>query len=148
VSGNAAQDDHVGQNVDHIDLARHLLGLPPAGTPRATDGVDITVATNSSRNIRGRSILLTILDECAFYRDEASATPDKETYNAIMPGMATLLGSLLVGISSAYHRSGLLYERWHDCYGRNDDNVLVTLATSMQLNPTLDRRIIHEALER
>ena len=36
----------------------------------------------------------------AFWRDENSATPDVETYNAVEPGMATMAGAMIVGISS------------------------------------------------
>jgi hypothetical protein len=64
------------------------------------NGVDIAVGTNSFRAVRGRAVLLAILDECAFWRDDSSATPDEETYRALRPGMATLPGAMLVGISS------------------------------------------------
>jgi hypothetical protein len=39
------------------------------------NGCDILVATNDFRGIRGRSVLVAVLDECAFYRDESSASP-------------------------------------------------------------------------
>src|SRR6516165_8470474 len=45
-----------------------------------SNGVDIVVATNDFRSIRGRAILLVILHECAFYRSENSASPDVEVY--------------------------------------------------------------------
>jgi hypothetical protein len=34
--------------------------------------------------------------------------------------------------------SGLLYDRWKDCYGKGDDRTLVIQASSMQLNPLID----------
>src|ERR1700722_3884398 len=40
------------------------------------NSVDIQVATNSFRAVRGRPILLAILDEAAFYNSETSASPD------------------------------------------------------------------------
>ena len=75
-------------------------------------GVNIAVTTNSFRQVRGRSILLSIFDECAFWKSEDTAKPDYETYRAILPGMATLPGSMLVAISSPYRKAGLLYEKW------------------------------------
>jgi hypothetical protein len=53
------------------------------------NSVDIAISTNSFRAVRGRTLLLAILDECAFYRDERSATPDEETYRALKPGRPT-----------------------------------------------------------
>jgi hypothetical protein len=111
------------------------------------NGVDIVVATNSYRSVRGRSIICAIFDEAAFWRSEASAAPDIETYHAVMPGLATLPGSMLVGISSPHKKSGLLYEKWREHYGRDGD-ILVIRAPSTTLNPTLDQRIIDDAMER
>jgi hypothetical protein len=110
------------------------------------NGVDVAIATNSFRSVRGRAILLAILDECAFYRDESSATPDIEVYNAVKPGMATLANSMLIGISSPYRKAGLLHKKFKDHYGRDGD-ILVIRAPSVVLNPTLDPAIITEALE-
>jgi len=52
-------------------------------------GVNITVATNSYRQVRGRSILLAIFDEVAFWRSEDTVKPDYETYRAVLPSLAT-----------------------------------------------------------
>ena len=110
------------------------------------NGVDIAIATNSFRQVRGRPILAAILDECAFYRDENSATPDRELYQALKPGLATLPGAMIIGISSPYRRAGLLYEKWRKHYGQDGD-VLVIKAPSIVFNPTLDRSIIDRAYE-
>jgi phage terminase large subunit-like protein len=79
-----------------------------------TNGIDISVATNSFRSVRGRPVLCAILDETAFWRDESSANPDQETFNAIKPGLASLPGLLVIGISSPYRKSGLLYQKFRD----------------------------------
>ena len=102
------------------------------------NGVDIVVATNDFRSVRGRAVLLAILDECAFYKDERSASPDVELYNAITPGMLTLRDqAMLIGISTPHTKSGLLWNKYREKYGADDPDVLVVKATSMQLNPTL-----------
>jgi hypothetical protein len=59
--------------------------------------------------------------------------------------MATLPGSMLVGISSPYRRGGLLWQKFKDHYGKPGD-VLVVRASSKLLNPTLDQAIIDQAL--
>jgi hypothetical protein len=90
--------------------------------------VDIEVHTNSYRSVRGRSLLCAIFDEVSFWRSEDSASPDFEVAGAIQPALARVPGSTLILISSAHKRSGLLYQKWKDHYGRNDDDVLVVRA--------------------
>ena len=132
----------------------HIGGAPDVHLSKAgetqnglelTNGVDITVATNDFRAVRGRSILCAILDEVAFFRDETSATPDAETYAALKPGLMTLKGTL-IGISSPYRRSGLLFQKWKEFYGKNDSNTLVIRASRITMNPTLDQAEIDAAI--
>jgi len=111
------------------------------------NGVDIIVATNSYRSIRGRTILLAVFDEVAFWQDETTARPDTKTYDACVPGMATLPGAMLIGISTPHKKSGLLFNKWKQFFGKDDDRVLVIQSPSTMLNPTLDPKIIAQAYE-
>jgi hypothetical protein len=45
---------------------------------------------------------------------------------------------MMVLTSTPYKRSGLLQDRWKDCYGKDDDRTLVIQASSQQLNPLID----------
>ena len=108
--------------------------------------VRIEVHANSYRSIRGRSVLAAVFDEVSFWRDERSQNPDTEVHGAIAPGLARVDGSMLVLISSTHRRAGLLYERWRNFYGRDDDDVLVVRGTTTQFNPTFDQRIIDAAI--
>jgi hypothetical protein len=110
-----------------------------------SNGIDVVIGTNDFRAVRGRAIALAVLDECAFYSSENSASPDIETYRALTPGMATPPGSMLIGISSPYRRGGLLWQKFKDHYGKPGD-VLVVKAPSKLLNPMLDQSIIDQAL--
>jgi hypothetical protein len=109
--------------------------------------VSISITTNSFRQVRGQTVVLSIFDECAFWKDETSVKPDVETYRAVKPSLATLPGSMMVAISSPYRKSGLLYDKWRAHFGKGSDDVLVIQATSLQLNPTLDPSIIEQALD-
>ena len=82
------------------------------------NGIDITVATNSFRSVRGRPILLAILDEAAFMMSETSASPDTELYAAIKPATVTIPGSMIITISSPYRRSGLLWNQYKRFFGK------------------------------
>jgi len=105
--------------------------------------VSIEVHTNSFRSVRGRTLIAALLDEVAFFRSDTTATPDVETYRALVPGLATT-GGLLVGISSPYARRGLLFDRWKKHFGKAGD-VLVVQGATRDFNPTLDPRVIEEA---
>ena len=111
-----------------------------------TNSVDVEVHTNSFRSVRGRSLLCVICDECSFWRSEDSSNPDREVVAAVQPGLGRIAGSMLILISSAHKRSGLLYERWKNHYGRNDDGILVVKGGTLQFNPTFDHTVIERAL--
>jgi hypothetical protein len=76
---------------DQAKAAHHLIRAYFAHVPglkkrETRDGfelknnVAISIATNSFRGIRGHTVSLAVLDEVAFYRDQASASPDVELY--------------------------------------------------------------------
>lgn len=108
--------------------------------------VVIVVATNSYRSVRGRSLLAVICDECAHWRSEDSANPDVEVVGAVRPGLARMPGSILVLISTVHKKSGVLYQNWHDCFGRDDPDTLVVVGTTPQFNRTFDRKVIEKDL--
>jgi hypothetical protein len=88
------------------------------------NGIVISVHSNSFRTIRGRTLIACIFDEIAYWRDEASAMPDVETYRAILPSLATTNG-MLIGISTPYRKLGLLHAKFRDHFAVEGDEVLV-----------------------
>jgi hypothetical protein len=106
------------------------------------NGIVIAVHSNSFRTIRGRTLCACIMDEIAFWRDEASALPDVETYRAVLPSLATTNG-MLVAISTPYRKIGLLHQKYRDHFGQDsDDTTLVVQGTAKMFNPTLDDEVI------
>jgi hypothetical protein len=134
------------RRVNDIPALRKMVERDTADGLRLSNGVDISILTNSYRSIRGRSMLACVLEECAFYRSEESASPDEETYRAIRPSLARVPGSIAIGISSPYKKSGLLYRKFTKHFGQNDDDVLVIRAESKKLNPTLSDEEIERDL--
>jgi len=100
--------------------------------------VEIRIATNNYRAPRGRAIVAGILDEVAFYRDEESANPDVDTYAALRPGMLMMPNSMIIGISSPHRQKGLLFQKYEDHWGQDDDDVLVIKAPTRLMNPLID----------
>jgi hypothetical protein len=110
-----------------------------------SNGVDIVIATNDYRAVRGRTVLCAILDEVCYWRSETAASPDVEVYRAIRPGMMTLNEAMLIGITTAYRRTGLAYDKWAKHFGQGG-KVLVIHAESKQLNPSLSQAEIDDAM--
>src|SRR5580700_8628502 len=97
-----------------LELLRGLVTRETTDGLELSTGAELSVLASNFRSVRGRSIACAILDECAYWRDESSASPDTETYSALVPGLATIPGAMLIGMSSPYRRAGLLYEKWRD----------------------------------
>jgi hypothetical protein len=131
---------------DKIPALRTMLTRETKNGFELSNQVEVCIATNSFRSIRGRGILMAVLDEVAFWKDEKSSTPDEELYTALLPGLARVPGSMLIGISSPYRKAGILYRKFTEHYGRDSDEVLVIKAPSMVMNPTLDRATVERSI--
>jgi hypothetical protein len=104
----------------------------------------IVIRAGNYRTVRGRTLLCAIIDEVAFLRDETSAQPDIELVRALAPSLATVNG-LMIGVSSVYRKSGLLFQKYRDHFGRDGDDVLVVAGASRIFNETLDEGVINRA---
>ena len=110
-----------------------------------TNGVTIAVKTSNFRSVRGFTVLAAILEELAFWRSEESANPDKEILAAVRPALLTIPDSLLLGISTPYSRSGVLWEQFR-AHGGKAGGPLIWKASTMAMNPTIDKRLIELAI--
>jgi hypothetical protein len=117
-----------------------------------SDGLDLSnesqvrVFTASPGAMRGQACSVVVLDECA-YASDTGFSSGAELVTAAVPSLISSQGRLL-GISTPYRRSGIMWERYSKFFGRDDPDILVIQAASTVLNPSLDRRFIDEALER
>jgi len=53
---------------------------------------------------------------------------------------------MLILISTAHRRSGLLYAKWKDHYGKNDPDVLVVKGSTTTFNPLFDAKVIERQI--
>ena len=111
---------------------------------RLRNGNVICCLVADYRTLRGRTLLLAILDEASFLKDEASSASDLEAARALLPGLSTTHGMLCI-LSSPYRRAGLLFQRYRDFFAQDDDGVLVVAGPSTAFNPTLDQSEIAAA---
>ena len=111
-----------------------------------TNRMSLVVAANDFRSVRGRTVVCAIFDEIAYWRSDYSANPDVEVYRAIKPALASMRGSLLIGIGSPYRRAGLLWSKYRRHWAKAGD-VLVVKAPTAVLNPLIAEGVIAEAYE-
>jgi hypothetical protein len=105
---------------------------------RLKNGIIVAIHSNSFRTIKGRTLCGCVFDEVAIWRDETSATPDVETYRAVLPAMLTTKG-MLIGISTGYRRVGLLYQKHRDHFGQDSADMLVVQGSTQAFNGTVDQ---------
>jgi terminase large subunit-like protein len=108
---------------------------------RLRNGITISIHSNSFRSVRGRTLCACIFDEVAYWRDDTTATPDTETYTAVLPSLLTTNG-MLIGISSPYRRTGLLHNKHKQYFGVDSDDTLVVQGSTLTFNKTLNEQSI------
>jgi hypothetical protein len=127
--------------IESAEALRREVRSITAHEIRLANGVVIGVHVNSFRTVRGKTLLACIFDEVSFWRDEASATPDVETYRACMPSLIASNG-MLIGISTPYRKLGLLHAKHRNHFGVEGDDVLVVQGDSATFNPTLSAELV------
>ncbi len=108
------------------------------------NGIEIVIGTSDHASVRGRTVLAAILDEAAFWGDEQL----QEVLRALRPAMLTQPQAMLIVISSVYAQRGEFYETYRRSYGVNDPRVLFALATTIDMNPTVDAGFIEAEIEK
>jgi hypothetical protein len=126
-------------------LSQLIKGKPRASEVDLVNGVTIRVRAASFRTVRGPAFPAVICDEIAFWYGEDSSNPDREILDAVRPGMLTIPGSLLIGLSSPYARRGVLWEAYDKNFGREDAKALVWKGPTTDMNPCVDRDEIAKA---
>jgi hypothetical protein len=133
--------------IDGVPMLARMVESRTAEAIHLNNRISIEVHTASFRAVRGYTLIGVIADEVAFWRSDESANPDLEIIAALRPGMATVPGALLLGISSPYSRRGVLYDAYRRHYGVDGDPVLVWQADTRSMNPTVDPEVIRRASE-
>lgn len=111
-----------------------------------TTGVEIRVHTASFRTTRGYTLVGVICEEVAYWlSDDTGSNPDSEILGALRPGMATVPGALLLGLSSPYATKGELYKAHTRYTGTDDPAGLAWNADTATMNPAVDPAVIADA---
>jgi hypothetical protein len=133
---------------------REMLGIPLLNgiIERETNelldlanGVTVEIATASFRTLRGRTIVLALADELAFWMTDSGVNPDSEIIGALRPAQATIPNARLLKASSPYARKGVLWNDFRKHYGVEDSRTLVWRASTRDMNPSIPQSFVDEA---
>ena len=128
--------------LEKSDMLRKQIASTTATEIRLKNGILITTSANSFRSSRGYFLICAVFDEVAFWSDDATgAIPDVAVYTAVLPNLMPTNG-MLIGISSAYRKSGLLYTKYRDFFGKDSDDTLVVKGTTTDFNQSIDENWI------
>jgi hypothetical protein len=123
-----------------------MIEVERADEIELNNGVTVMVKTSDYRAIRGLTVAACIADEIAFW-DSGGISPDREVLVALPPAMSKIPTSKLLIISTPYSQSGTLYESHREHFGKDDDHVLVWVAETRVMNPTMSEDMIQRELE-
>jgi hypothetical protein len=101
------------------------------------NGVEIKVATSDGAAVRGRTLVMALLDEFWFLGHEQAT----ELVRALRPALATTPGSLIAVISSVYDAGGPAYEMFRQ-WGEEIPGQLIVKGTTRDFNPTISQDFI------
>ena len=138
--------NYVSAILSSSPLFRKTVKRERADEIELVNDIIISIKTCDFRSIRGFTVLAAICEELAFWRseDSLSANPDTEVLTALRPALATIPDSLLLGISTPYSRSGVLWKMFRERGKRGAP--LVWQAETQTMNPTISKRLIDDAL--
>lgn len=134
-------------------MAREQIKREVPGQLDLVNGVSITVRAGSLRSLRGYTLALAIIDECAFFYQEEGryANPLEEIVTALEPALippkGKLPGAKVIGLSTPYTRSGLLWTKVQEHLKNPDSSdFLVWKSSTMDMNPEFSQRKIDRAI--
>jgi len=146
---------HQAKNADYGDsyeLSARLLGRPVVEglLHRMSDKLAraCRLAQGHEPQVKAEALADTLLDLSIYSILALLSLENQEGHGiqrSLRPGLATTAG-LLIGISSAYSKSGIMWEA-HKRYFGQDGDVLVWIAPSRTMNPSLSESVINRALE-
>lgn len=116
------------------------------------DGYQVAIealpATRGGGAVRARTLVAAMLDEVAFFRDDAYAVNDRDIYQAVSPRVTVPGGFTLIS-STPWIESGLLYDEWRENFGHAFTGIAAQVTTgAMRSNsPIILDEIEHARLK-
>jgi hypothetical protein len=97
--------------LESSDLLKKQIVQVTADRIDLKNGITIAVIPPTLKAVRGYACPVAVLDEVGvWYQDSDAANPDYEIWRAVKPAQLQFPNRLLVGISSPWNKSGLLFQ--------------------------------------
>lgn len=140
---NALESSPIGRSLIDYPITKNFI--------RLKNGVTIVCYPPTLKSVRGYANAVAVLDEVGvWYQDSDSANPDYEIYRAIRPAQLQFENPLILGLSSAWNKNGMLY-RYYEAGtdGKNvseaakpefQDALVIHATTAMMGNPKVERQ--------
>ncbi len=114
-----------------------------------SNAVSIEVGAATIANNRGYSFGAVVCDEIAFWRtDDLAANPDSDILSSVMPGLATIDGSMLLVASSPYARRGGAIRRMAAQLGHQRSAAGLARRLHWEMNPSISQAFIDKEYEK
>lgn len=138
----ALESSPLGKSLIEYPITKNFIKLK--------NGVTIVCYPPTLKSVRGYANAVAVLDEVGvWYQDSDSANPDYEVYRAVRPGQLQFENPLILGLSSAWNKQGMLY-RYYEAGtdGKNapegardefKDALVIHATTAMMGNPRVKR---------
>jgi hypothetical protein len=108
----------------------------------------VEVRVSNFRRVRGYSLCFAGASEISFWQDQTTGSnPARLVYNALLPALGRLPGSMFMGESTPWSQSGFFAEMIRKHHGKNSTDALALIGSTLDFNPSYDRRIINAAYE-
>jgi hypothetical protein len=102
---------------------------------KLNNGITIACHVASYSAVRGLTIVAAVCDEMAFWpHDSNAANPERETLDALYPGMANVVNPKLIKISTPFGKRGTL---WTEFQRRASLPFPVFQVATVKMNPTI-----------
>jgi hypothetical protein len=131
----------------NLPLFRSYVTRETSEVIELSNSVDICIKPCSFKAVRGLTLIGVVFEELSFWKAEGVSI-DYDVYQAVRPATMTIPTSMLIGISTPYSKTGLLYEMFKEHYGQEDSETLIWKAPSIVMNPTLSEKMISKEKEK
>lgn len=140
-------EDYVRAALNTPILRHEVLSDTREGGIELNNRSRIQILAGDWRTIRGYTLQAAVVDEACFFQsdEDSKVKSDTELVRAIMPGLATTGGKLIL-VSSPHAKRGACYETYQRHFGDDSSNILVWNAASRVMNPTLPQSVVDDAL--
>lgn len=98
----ALESSPIGKSLVEYPITKNFI--------RLKNGVTVVCYPPTLKSVRGYANPIAVLDEVGvWYQDSDSANPDYEIYRAIRPAQIQFRHPLILGLSSAWNKNGMIY---------------------------------------